>query len=116
MSDHFATIQPASRPYRVYFGDELLIETDEVLELQEHFGDRAFPVVPYFAPEATRGLELRTSDKESTCPLKGLANYSSFRTAEHGVWTYRHPNAAVEAIRDHVGFDTAAGFRVERID
>ena len=116
MPDHFATIQPATRPYRVYFGDELLLETDKVLELQEHFGDRTFPVVPYFAPEATRHLELQASDKESTCPLKGLANYSGFRTAANGVWSYRQPNAAVEAIRDHVGFDTTAGFRVERVD
>ncbi|MEM7157093.1 MAG: DUF427 domain-containing protein [Myxococcota bacterium] len=116
MPDHFATIRAATRPYRVFFGDELLLETDQVLELEEHFKDRTFPAVPYFAPEATRGLVLQTTDQESTCPLKGQATYSSFRDAENAVWSYRNPNPAVEAIRDHVGFDTNRGFRVERVD
>ncbi len=116
MADHFAIIRPATRPYRVFFGTELMLETDQVLELEEHFGQQAFPAVPYFSPLAVEGLEFGAGDKESTCPLKGLASYLSFRDATNAVWTYRSPNAAVEAIQNYVGFDASAGFRVERVD
>ena len=115
MPEHFAVIRPASRSYRLYFGDELLLETDRVLELEEHLGDRAFPAVPYFSPQAVAQLELSPSANESRCPLKGLASYFDFRGSQSAVWTYRHPNDSVASIADHLGFDATKGFRVEAV-
>lgn len=113
MADHYAVIRPANRTYRVYFADELLFETDRVLELQEHFGERSFAAVPYFTRPLPTNLDLRATNHHSTCPLKGAASYFAFRGVEDAVWTYPNPNDAVAAIADHLGFDTSKGFRVE---
>ncbi|MCP5071481.1 MAG: DUF427 domain-containing protein [bacterium] len=115
MADHTAVIQPATRAYRVLFNDELILETDRVLELQERFGDQTFPSVPYFSPNFAEGLELSPGTNESRCPLKGLARYFDFRGVDNAVWTYPDPNAPVARIAGYLGFDTTKGFRVERV-
>lgn len=116
MNDHTATIRPATRPYRVFFRDRLLFETDQVLELQEHFGDRTFPAVPYFSPKVGETLSLVSNSNESRCPLKGTASYFAFEGVDSAVWTYLAPHQAVAPIADHLGFDTTKGFHVERVD
>ena len=113
MNDHTATIQPANRTYRVYFRDNLLLKTDAVLELEERFGDRTMPVVPYFAPSAASSLELSQSDNVSTCPLKGQASYYAYGGVDDAIWSYPRPNPSVSAIAGYLGFDTSKGFRVE---
>ncbi len=113
MSDHYAVIKPATRPYRVFLADELIVETQAVLELTEHFGGQVAPAVPYFAPEATTALDLTPSDATSRCPLKGEASYFALRGVADAVWVYRQPNEGVEAIAGHFGFDTSKGFRIE---
>jgi len=115
MPDHTATIRPATSRYRVYLGDELLLETDQVLEVQERLGERVFPIVAYIAPGSVT-LELGPSDTSSTCPLKGQAEYRSFRDIADAVWTYPHPKDTVAEIAGHFGFDTSKGFRVERAE
>ena len=114
MSEHGATITPAQRTYRVYLGDELLVETDRVLELREHFGERTFPAVPYFDPNAV-DLPLTPSDHTSACPLKGTATYFDLRGLNHAVWSYPAPHEAVNAIAGWLGFDTSLGFRIETV-
>lgn len=113
MPEHTASIQPATRNYRVYFRDTLVLETDAVLELQERFGDRTMPVVPYFAPSAAESLALRATETSSQCPLKGEARYFAYDGVADAVWSYPNPKPAVSAIAGHLGFDTAKGFRVE---
>lgn len=113
MPNHFAEIRPVTKTYRVYFGEELVLETNQVLELQEHFGDRTFPAAAYFAPEAVAGLTFAANDHASTCPLKGEAKYLDFHGVENAVWTYPQPKPEVAAIAGHFGFDTTKGFRIE---
>ena len=116
MPKHYATITPAKQAYRVYFGDELLFETQRVLELVEHMGERAFPAVPYFAPPLeSSSIELRSNDAESRCPLKGVASYFDFRGVSAAIWSYAQPLDAVTPIAGHYGFDTSKGFRVEPV-
>ncbi len=59
--------------------------------------------------------ELQASETRSTCPLKGVASYSSVRGVGDAVWNYPEPKEAVSPIAGHVGFDTTKGFRVERV-
>lgn len=113
MPEHTASIQPATRTYRVYFHDALVLETDAVLELQEHFGDTTMPVVPYFDPSVAESLALRPTETSSQCPLKGDARYFAFDGVADAIWSYPNPKPAVSAIAGHLGFDTTKGFRVE---
>ena len=115
MPEHYATISPAAQPYRVYFGDNLLFETERVLELVEHVGERAFPTVLYFAPPLDGALDLRASDATSRCPLKGEARYFHLGEVADAVWTYPRPYDAVASIAGYFGFDTRKGFRVEPV-
>lgn len=113
MPSHFAEIRPATRIYRVYFGEELVVETDRVLELEEHVGDRAYPAVPYFSADAVEGLSLAGNDHQTFCPLKGDAKYLDFRGVDNAVWTYPEPKSDVAPIAGYFGFDTGKGFRIE---
>ncbi|MDD9968479.1 MAG: DUF427 domain-containing protein [Myxococcales bacterium] len=115
MSQHFAVIRPANRAYRVFFRDELLVETSDVLELEEHFGDKTYPVVCYFAKRATEGLLGETNAHHSHCPIKGQASYFDFRGVDNAIWTYERPVPGVAQIADHIAFDTAKGFRIEAV-
>ena len=116
MPEHYAVIENANRRYLVFFRDELVFESDAVLELEEHYGGNTAPKVPYFPPEIREVLALDRSETTSVCPLKGQANYWSFRGAVDAVWSYAHPKDAVSRIAGHVAFDTSKGFRIELCD
>jgi uncharacterized protein (DUF427 family) len=105
MSDHYAIIRPAARPYRVLLGDELLVETTDVLEVEEHFGERSF-VVPYFSESALEALTLTPTETATHCPLKGQASWASLRGVVDGVWFYPEPSESVAAIAGYFGFDS----------
>jgi uncharacterized protein (DUF427 family) len=112
-AEHTATISPSSRTYRVFLGDELLLETDQVLELQERYGERTYPVVAYVARAAAKGLDLVPSEHRTHCPLKGDASYFGLRGIDNAVWSYEQPKDAVASIGGYLGFDTSKGFRIE---
>ncbi len=56
MSEHRAEIRPSTRTWRVSYAGEIVLESDEVLELDEFYRDRVFPTRYYFSP-AVKPLE-----------------------------------------------------------
>jgi uncharacterized protein (DUF427 family) len=70
----------------------------------------------YFRMQAVHQEFLRASDKVSTCPWKGLANYYDVtvngEVNEDAAWTYRDPKEAAKAIAGRVAF--WRGVTVER--
>lgn len=62
----------------------------------------------YFPMQAVHEGFLRPSDKVSTCPWKGLANYYDVTVDgeinEDAAWTYREPKDAARNIAGHVAF------------
>ena len=113
MSEHYAVIRPAGRHYKVFFAGELVVESDDVLELEEHFGEKTAPKVPYFPAVVLDSLGLKDSATTSTCPLKGQARYWSFRGVKDAVWSYPDAKDAVSEVAGFVAFDAAKGFRIE---
>ena len=109
---HYATTQSSNRVYRVFYGDELLLQSDQAIELSEHYDGRDFDSVIYFPLTLTDGLDLVPSERSTHCPIKGDASYWNFRDVDDAIWCYRDPLPNVESIRDYCAFDQRKGFRV----
>ncbi|MBC7479999.1 MAG: DUF427 domain-containing protein [Pseudorhodobacter sp.] len=94
------TITPLPDRYRVRLGDVVLGETDAALQLVEGSHD---PVI--YVPRADMAMDLlQPTDRHSTCPWKGQANYYSIGDAQNVVWTYETPIPQVAAIAGHLAF------------
>ncbi|SLN25948.1 hypothetical protein PSA7680_01122 [Pseudoruegeria aquimaris] len=103
MADHI-TIAPLPGTWVVRAGGAVLAETIGALELKE--GD--YPAVIYFPRDDIAMAFLEKSDKTTTCPHKGVANYYSIHAKsgiiEDAAWSYEDPKAEVAAIRDCLAF------------
>lgn len=109
---HYATTAAADRVYRVYFDDELIIESEQAVILEEHHDGEDYPPVVYFPPADVAPLYAEKTGLSTHCPIKGDASYWSFREAVNGIWSYQDPLPQVEAIRGYFAFDQGKGFRV----
>ncbi|UCD63094.1 MAG: DUF427 domain-containing protein [Candidatus Zixiibacteriota bacterium] len=62
----------------------------------------------YFPPDSVRREYLKTSDTQSICPWKGLANYSTIIVGgeenRDAAWHYPQPKPAARQLKDHVAF------------
>jgi uncharacterized protein (DUF427 family) len=109
---HYALTERSSDIYQLYFAEELLLESDQVVVLAEVYQDRAYPDVIYFPQSSLAALELSKSEKNSFCPIKGYASYWNYRDMENCIWSYQDPLAEVIQIKGHYAFDQSQGFRV----
>lgn len=98
------TIRPAAGSYTVRAKGAILGETSRALEVIE--GDRA--AVIYVPREDMAMAFLDRSERQTTCPHKGVASYYSVVTPEgrleDAVWSYETPEAGAEAIRGYLAF------------
>lgn len=114
MSDkpnHYAECKPTGLTHKVYYKDELILESDQVIEVVETYGNKKFHPVYYF--KSISNLEVKKTDHASTCPIKGAATYWTYKDAENGIWSYQDPTPEVSAIKGYFSFDKSKGFRVE---
>lgn len=113
MADHI-TIRKAEGNWVVRAGGAVLGESANALELKE--GD--YPSVIYFPREDIAMAFLDRSEKETTCPHKGVANYFTIEAKSgplpDAVWTYETPIDGVARIAEHLAFDTSR-VTVERV-
>jgi uncharacterized protein (DUF427 family) len=62
----------------------------------------------YFSPDSVNKSNLRPSDKETTCPWKGTANYYDVvvgsEVNKDAAWTYRSPKEAAKNIAGRIAF------------
>lgn len=102
--DRDITIAPAPGRVQVYFGDTLVADTTEALDLTEP----GYGVVAYIPRSAISAKVLGASAHHTTCPFKGVASYHDLKQGDHvapnAVWYYSDPCPLVEPIRDHVAF------------
>jgi uncharacterized protein (DUF427 family) len=112
MSNHIATTRQSSHTYQVFYGGQLVLETDQVVEVLESHAGRDFPVVAYFSPASVEGLALEKTSRVTTCPVKGQASYWRYADTDSGIWSYGNPIEGMAAIRGYLAFDQSQGFRV----
>ena len=98
------TVTPAEGTYSIRAGGAVLGETSNALELRE--GDHD-PVI--YVPRADVAMAfLERSERTTTCPHKGDANYYSVVTKSvtipDAVWTYENPHPQVAEIAHHLAF------------
>ena len=114
MADHIK-IRPAEGTWVVRAGGAVLGESDRALELTER--DCA-PVI-YFPRDDIATDFLDESNKTSTSPSKGEANYFSIvtksTTLENAVWTYETPKPELAEIAGHLAFYATDQVAIEQL-
>lgn len=108
-------IRPATGTWVVRAGGAVLGESSAALELSEAGHD---PVI-YF-PRADIAMDfLDTTDKVTTCPLKGEAAHFSIvtksRVLENVAWSYEAPKDAAREIAGHLAFYDRDEVAVEQL-
>ncbi|HYT54750.1 MAG TPA: DUF427 domain-containing protein [Verrucomicrobiae bacterium] len=77
----------------------LLAESDKTIVVEGNH---------YFPPESVKQEYFRTSEKQSTCPWKGLASYYHVQVDEKvnqdAAWYYPEPKEAAKQIKNYVAF------------
>ena len=113
---HYANTEAAAQTYRVSYGEAVLLETDQVVVLREHYDGRDMDPVFYFAEAVIASLETTDSDLVTHCPIKGDASYLNYGEAKNALWCYRTPLPGVAQIKNHHAFDQSQGFRICPVD
>ena len=102
--DHPITIEPIAERVRVRWRGRTIGDSRRALELAE----AGYKPVAYIPREDVDMSVLERTDRVTTCPYKGEANYYSVRDAEHrddnAVWTYERPKSEVVEIASHLAF------------
>ncbi len=102
--DHPITIEPIAGRVRVIWRGRTLGESARALELAE----AGYKPVAYIPREDLDMSLFERSDRVTTCPYKGDANYFSLRDGqtrdENAVWTYERPKPEVAEIASHLAF------------
>lgn len=103
MADHIR-IRPATGKWTIRAGGAVIGETTRALELSEG----GHPPVIYFPREDIAMALLDRSDRSSTCPLKGQAEYFTIAAKSGPIhdaaWSYPTPVPAAAAIAGHLAF------------
>jgi uncharacterized protein (DUF427 family) len=107
---HYAEITEATDTYQVLLDNELLLESNNALELREHHDGKNYPVVVYFP--SLGQLSVTRTTQSSHCPIKGDASYWDLGDVENAIWCYEDPLPRVAAIKGYFGFNQSRGFRV----
>ena len=105
MANHI-TITPVSETVTVKAGGVKLGSSQQALELKEG----GYPSVVYVPRQDIDLALLARTNRESTCPWKGLASYYSIVTPtgtfENAVWSYEAPKPEMAAIAGFMAFYT----------
>ncbi|SMX33884.1 DUF427 domain-containing protein [Actibacterium lipolyticum] len=114
MMNHI-TIRKADGKWVVRAGGAVLAESVNALELEEN----GYSPVIYFPRGDVAMAFLDASDKRTTCPHKGEANYFSIQTKsetlEDAAWSYEAPKEEVARIKDHLAFYPSGKVAVEQL-
>ena len=103
-TDHPITIDEIPGRVRVMWRGKMIGETMRALELRE----AGYKPVAYIPREDVEMSLLERTERVTTCPYKGEANYYSLSDGENrdenAVWTYETPKESVSAIAEHLAF------------
>ena len=102
--DHPITIEPAKGRVVVRFGDTVVADTTQALELRE----ASYPAVLYVPRGDAVMAHFAGTAHGTHCPYKGDARYFDLAaggaTAANAVWSYETPYPAMARIKDHLAF------------
>jgi uncharacterized protein (DUF427 family) len=105
MASHI-TITPASGRYVIRAGGAVIGETSNALELREG----SYPPTIYVPRDDVAMAFLDRSDRETSCPHKGVASYYSVvlptGRVDNAIWTYESPKDDVADIAGYLAFYT----------
>jgi len=97
-------VEPSNRHVRVVFNGETIADSREALRVLE----KSHPPIYYIPPGDAMLQCLVPTGKRTTCEFKGVATYYSVqvkgRVSENAAWSYHHPNAGYESIKDHIAY------------
>jgi uncharacterized protein (DUF427 family) len=102
--DHPITIAPIAERVRVIWRGRIIGESTRAIELAE----AGYKPVAYVPREDVDMSVLERTERITTCPYKGEANYFSIADSENRddnvVWTYETPKADVGEIASLLAF------------
>jgi uncharacterized protein (DUF427 family) len=102
--DHPITIAPIAERVRVVWRGRAIGDSTRALELSE----AGYKPVAYIPRGDVDMRLLQRTDRVTTCPYKGEANYYSIAEGENrddnAVWTYETPKVDVSEIASHLAF------------
>ena len=102
--DHPITIAPYKGRVVVRFGEVVVADSTEALELRE----AGYPPVLYIPRADARLAHYERTTRSTHCPYKGDASYFTLvdgaRRDENAVWSYETPFPAMAQIANHVAF------------
>ncbi len=105
---HRIDVRPSSAHVRVKYGDEVIADTREAVEMHESTGEgkkTVAPVVYYLPRKDVRMDRLARSSHATHCPFKGDASYFSVAGGpENAAWSYEAPYDEMAAIRERLAF------------
>ena len=103
-TDHPIAIEPISGRVPLIWRGRTIGESARALELKE----AGYKPVAYVPREDVDMRFLERTDRVTTCPYKGEANYYRLHEGDarddNAVWTYERPKGGVGAIAGHLAF------------
>lgn len=84
---------------RAIWNDVVIAESDKTVLVEGNH---------YFPPESVKTEYFTESNRNTTCPWKGVASYYNIvidgEEYTNGAWYYPEPKSAAAEIKDHVAF------------
>ncbi len=84
---------------KAIWNNQVIAESDETIVVERNH---------YFPPSAIKSEFFKPTDKQTTCPWKGLASYYTIdvdgKANTDAAWYYPSPKAAAENIKGYVAF------------
>tara|TARA_A100000164_G_scaffold355385_1_gene363959 strand:- start:184 stop:549 length:366 start_codon:yes stop_codon:yes gene_type:complete len=112
MRDHFANAISRNETFKLLFKNELLAESDQVIELREQYKGKYLEPVFYFPKVILSEIPIKREEHTSYCPIKGTASYWSYKDGDHCIWSYEDPLEEVSSIKGYYGFYEDKGFEI----
>ena len=110
--EHYASLECTSQTFQVFYKGEWILQSNQVVQLTEHYKGKTFDPICYFPPMALANITTIKTDLSTSCPIKGKASYWSYQESENGIWSYETPKENIIKIKSHYGFDQNKGFKV----
>jgi len=108
---HYAKTEELNQTYQVFYKNELILESNKIIKLNEHYDGKDFPAVIYFP--SLSGMETSKTDLSTSCSIKGEASYWSYKEADNGIWSYENPKSEMNQIKGFFAFEQKKGFEVK---
>ena len=106
-ANHTASTSTSDQAWTITRNGTVVAESNAAILVHESYEGREFPAVPYI-PIGDVAVDLTgPTGHQTTCPVKGTADYYSLETDEelvNSIWSYADPISPLEPIAGYVAF------------